>query len=168
MLVLLFEAVDLALRASLIPETRYFITNRATVSYHPGAILAHGQPIAVPTQSDEGFALNPAALAEAWEPGCKVLMLNFPTNPTGGTASRVLRQIAKFACDKDLIVLSDEIYSELTFDGTHTSVATFSGMKERTIFLRLFQSLFHDGIPHRLCLRSGDLIEAMMKVPNTA
>ena len=106
--------------------------------------------------SQMSFALNPAALADAWEPGCKVLMLNFPTNPTGGTASpEVLRQIAKFACEKDLIVLSDEIYSELTFDGTHQHRHFPWNEGADNFFTRLFQSLFHDGIPHRLCLRSG-------------
>ena len=160
------EAVDLALRALLNPGDKVLYHQPCYVSYHPSAILAHGQPIAVPTQSDEGFALNPAALADAWEPGCKVLMLNFPTNPTGGTASpEVLRQIAKFACEKDLIVLSDEIYSELTFDGTHTSIATFPGMKERTIFLHGFSKAY-SMTGYRIGYACGpvDLIEAMMKV----
>ena len=76
------------------------------------------------TVSDHAFALDPEAFEQAWEPGCKILMLNFPTNPTGGTADRAkLERLAKFAVEKDLIVISDEIYAELTFEGEHVSIA---------------------------------------------
>ena len=89
----------------------------------------------VATSPDNSFALDPDAFERAWEPGSKVLMLNFPTNPTGGTADRQkLEKLARFAVEKDLIVISDEIYAELTYEGEHLSIASFPGMQERTIF----------------------------------
>ncbi len=160
------EAVDLALRALLNPRDKVLYHQPCYVSYHPGAVLAHGVPIAVPTRAEDGFALDPAALEAAWEPGCKVLMLNFPTNPTGGTASpEVLGRIAKFACEKDLVVLSDEIYSELTYAGEHVSITTFPGMKERTIFLHGFSKAYAmTGYRIGYACGPADLVEAMMKV----
>ena len=94
------------------------------------------------TEADQ-FALDPAALRAAWRPGCKLLILNFPTNPTGGTADRAkLEEIARFAVEKDLLVASDEIYSELTFEGGHVSIASLPGMRERTVFLHGFSKAF--------------------------
>jgi len=88
------------------------------VSYSPSITLAHGIPVPVPTFAKDGFALTVDALRAAWQPGCKILMLNLPCNPTGGTCDRAqIEAIAKFAVEKDLIVLSDGIYSELTFEG---------------------------------------------------
>ena len=88
--------------------------------------------------------------------GCKVLMLNFPTNPTGGTADREkLERLAKFAVDKDLIVISDEIYAELTYEGDHLSIASFPGMQDRTIFTWIVQGLRHDWFSGRVCMWSG-------------
>jgi aminotransferase len=120
----------------------------------------------VPTGAANDFALDPDALQAAWEPGCKVLMLNFPTNPTGGIANReVLERIARFANEKDLIVLSDEIYSELTYEGGHTSIASLPGMKERTIFLHGFSKAFAmTGYRIGYACGPAELIEAMMKV----
>lgn len=160
------EALDLALRALINPGDKVLYHQPCYVSYHPGAVLAHGRPIPVPTSAENGFALDPLAIEAAWEPGCKVLMLNFPTNPTGGTASReVLERIARFACEKDLIVLSDEIYSELTYDGEHISITAFPGMKERTIFLHGFSKAYAmTGYRIGYACGPADLIEAMMKV----
>ena len=93
-------------------------------------------------------------------------MLNLPCNPTGGTCNRAqLEAIAKFAVEKDLLVLSDEIYSELTFEGEHVSIATFPGMKERTIFLHGFSKAFAmTGWRIGYACGPATLIEAMMKV----
>ena len=95
-----------------------------------------------------------------------MLMLNLPCNPTGGTCDRAqLEDIAKFAVEKDLIVLSDEIYSELTFEGVHTSIASLPGMKERTIFLHGFSKAFAmTGWRIGYACGPATLIEAMMKV----
>ncbi len=137
------EAIDLALRALINPGDKVLYHQPCYVSYHPGVALAHGVPIPVPTRADDGFALNVQDIAKAWQPGCKVLMINLPCNPTGGTCDRArLEKIAQFAVEKDLIVLSDEIYSELVYDGAHTSIAVFPGMRERTIFLHGFSKAF--------------------------
>ena len=102
------EAIDLALRALLNPGEKVLYHQPCYVSYHPGVALAHGVAIPVPTRADDGFALNADDIAKAWQPGCKVLMVNLPCNPTGGTCDRGrLEKIAQFAVEKDLIVLSD-------------------------------------------------------------
>ena len=105
-------------------------------------------------------------MAEAWEPGCKVLLLNFPTNPTGGVTERKkLEQLARFAVEKDLLVISDEIYSELTFEGEHTSIASLPGMRDRTLFLHgLSKGFAMTGFRIGYACGPEVLIEAMMKV----
>ncbi len=136
------------------------------VSYHPGVALAHGIAVPVTTRAEDGFSLNAEDIARAWRPGCKVLMMNLPCNPTGGTCDRArLEKIARFAVEKDLIVLSDEIYSELTYEGTHTSIAVFPGMRERTIFLHGFSKAFAmTGFRIGYACGPAVLIDAMMKV----
>ena len=160
------EAIDLALRALLNPGEKVLYHQPCYVSYHPGVALAHGVAIPVPTRADDGFALNADDIAKAWQPGCKVLMVNLPCNPTGGTCDRArLEKIARFAVEKDLIVLSDEIYSELVYDGAHTSIAVFPGMRERTIFLHGFSKAFAmTGFRIGYACGPAELIDAMMKV----
>ncbi len=160
------EAIDLALRALLNPGEKVLFHQPCYVSYHPSVTLAHGIAIPVPTRAVDGFALNVEDIEKAWEPGCKVLMMNLPCNPTGGTCDRArLEKIAKFAVEKDLIVLSDEIYSELVYDGVHTSITVFPGMKERTIFLHGFSKAFAmTGFRIGYACGPAELIEAMMKV----
>jgi aminotransferase len=160
------EAIDLALRALLNPGDKVLYHQPCYVSYHPGVALAHGVAIPVPTRSDDGFALNAADLEAAWQPGCKVLMMNFPCNPTGGTSDPArLEKIARFAVEKDLIVLSDEIYSELVYENPHTSIAVFPGMRERTIFLHGFSKAFAmTGFRIGYACGPSQLVDAMMKV----
>lgn len=160
------EALDIALRALLNPGDKVLYHEPCYVSYSPSVALAHGVAIGVPTTAEEGFAINPDRLAAAWEPGCKVLLLNFPTNPTGGVSDRaVLEKIARFAVEKDLLVISDEIYAELTFDGTHVSIASLPGMRDRTIFLHGFSKAFAmTGFRIGYACAPAPLIEAMMKV----
>ncbi|HEY1792576.1 MAG TPA: aminotransferase class I/II-fold pyridoxal phosphate-dependent enzyme [Opitutaceae bacterium] len=160
------EAIDLALRALLNPGDKVLYHQPCYVSYHPSVTLAHGIGIPVPTRADDGFALNVQDVEKAWEPGCKVLMMNLPCNPTGGTCDRArLERIARFAVEKDLIVISDEIYSELVYDGAHTSIAVFPGMKERTIFLHGFSKAFAmTGFRIGYACGPAELVDAMMKV----
>jgi aminotransferase len=160
------EAIDLALRALLNPGDKVLYHQPCYVSYHPGVALAHGVAIAVPTRAEDGFALNAEDLEKAWQPGCKVLMVNLPCNPTGGTCDRArLEKIARFAVEKDLIVLSDEIYSELVYDGDHTSIAVFPGMRDRTIFLHGFSKAFAmTGFRIGYACGPSELIDAMMKI----
>ena len=160
------EGLDLAFRAFCNPGDKVMYHQPCYVSYHPSITLAHAEGLAVPTYAKDGFALTAAALRTAWQPGVKMLMLNLPCNPTGGTCDRTqLEQIAAFCREKDLLVLSDEIYSELTFDGTHTSIASLPGMAERTIFLHGFSKAFAmTGWRIGYACGPVPLIDAMMKV----
>lgn len=160
------EALDIALRAVLNPGDKVLYHEPCYVSYSPSIVLAHAQPIPVKTEAKDAFGIDPDRVAEAWEPGCKVLLLNFPTNPTGGVTERKkLEQLARFAVEKDLLVISDEIYSELTFEGKHTSIASLPGMQERTLFLHGFSKGFAmTGFRIGYACGPESLIEAMMKV----
>jgi len=160
------EALDLAFRAFCNPGDKVMYHQPCYVSYHPSIALVHGEAIAVPTYAKDNFALTAEALRAAWQPGSKILMLNLPCNPTGGTCSREqLEKIAEFCREKDLLVLSDEIYSELTFDGVHTSITSLAGMAERTIFLHGFSKAFAmTGWRIGYACGPAVLIDAMMKV----
>ena len=160
------EAIDIALRALVNPGDKVMFHQPCYVSYHPSVTLTHGCAVPVPTQAADNFALTATALAAAWQPGCKLLMLNLPCNPTGGTCNREqLEDIARFCIEKDLLVISDEIYSELTFEGGHVSIASLPGMQERTIFLHGFSKAFAmTGWRIGYGCGPAPLIEAMMKV----
>jgi aminotransferase len=160
------EALDIAFRALVNPGDKVMFHQPCYVSYHPSITLTHGEAIPVPTFAKDNFALTAESLVAAWKPGCKLLMLNLPCNPTGGTCNRQqLEAIAKFAIEKDLLVLSDEIYAELTFEDEHTSIACLPGMKERTIFLHGFSKAFAmTGWRIGYACGPAALIEAMMKV----
>jgi aminotransferase len=160
------EALDLACRALINPGDLVLYHQPCYVSYHPSVTLAHGRAVPVPTYARDHFALTVEALRAAWQPGCKLLLLNLPCNPTGGTCDRAqVEAIARFAVEKDLLILSDEIYSELTFEGVHTSIASLPGMQERTIFLHGFSKAFAmTGWRIGYACGPAPLIEAMMKV----
>ncbi|MGB0415122.1 MAG: aminotransferase class I/II-fold pyridoxal phosphate-dependent enzyme [Coraliomargarita sp.] len=160
------EALDIALRAVLNPGDKVLYHEPCYVSYMPSIKLTHAEPIKVATSASDQFGIDPDRVAEAWEPGCKVLILNFPTNPTGGVTEKAkLEKLAKFAVEKDLLVISDEIYSELTFDGEHTSIASLPGMQDRTIFLHGFSKAFAmTGFRIGYACGPQPLIEAMMKI----
>jgi aminotransferase len=160
------EALDIAFRALVNPGDKVMFHQPCYVSYHPSITLTHGVAVPVPTYARDNFALTAEALAAAWQPGCKLLMLNLPCNPTGGTCDRrQIEAIATFCVEKDLLVLSDEIYSELTFEGEHVSIASLPGMKERTIFLHGFSKAFAmTGWRIGYACGPAALIEAMMKV----
>ncbi len=131
------EAIDLALRALVNPGDEVLYHEPCYVSYSPSVILAHGVPVAVATRAEENFRLTAEALAAKITPKSKVLMLNFPCNPTGATQTREeLEKIAQLCVKHDLVVLTDEIYSELTYDGgAHISIAALPHMRARTVFL---------------------------------
>jgi aminotransferase len=160
------EALDLALRAVLNPGDEVIYHEPCYVSYAPSILLAHAKPVAVACKSQDQFAVTAAALEAAITPRSKVLMLSFPTNPTGGTMTRAqLEEIAAVVRRHDLLVLTDEIYSELTFEGEHVSIATLPGMAERTIFLHGFSKAFAmTGFRIGYACGPAELIEAMMKI----
>lgn len=161
------EAIDLALRCLLNPGDEVLYHEPCYVSYAPTVMMAYGVPRAVETSIDDLFALNPAKLETAITPRTKVLMLNFPTNPTGSIAPRkTLEEIAAICVKHDLFVLTDEIYSELRYDEEeHTSIAALPGMKERTLLLHGFSKAFAmTGLRLGYACGPKELIEQMMKV----
>lgn len=161
------EALDLALRALLNPGDEVLYHEPCYVSYSPSIVLSHGVPVAVPTFAADNFRMTARELQKKITPASKLLMLNFPCNPTGATQTRAeLEKIAALAVQHDLIVLTDEIYSELTYDrAEHVSIAALPGMRERTIFLHGFSKAFAmTGWRIGYACAPAALIEAMMKI----
>jgi aminotransferase len=160
------EALDLALRALLNPGDEVLYHEPCYVSYRATILFAHGRPIEVETHAENGFRLTRAMLEAKITPRTKVLMLNFPNNPTGAIMSRAdLEDIAAFARERDLIVVTDEIYGELTYDAPHTSIVSLPGLRERTIFLHGFSKAWAmTGFRLGYACGPADLIEAMMKI----
>ncbi|MBK1855772.1 aminotransferase class I/II-fold pyridoxal phosphate-dependent enzyme [Verrucomicrobiaceae bacterium 5K15] len=161
------EAIDLALRALLNPGDEVIFHSPCYVSYLPSISLAYGVPVDVATKKEDGFALKAEMLEAAITPKTRVLMLNFPTNPTGAvTPPEELEKIAALCIKHDLIVISDEIYCELRYDGAdHVSIASLPGMKERTILLHGFSKAFAmTGFRLGYACAPEPLIEAMMKI----
>ncbi|MEO6784781.1 MAG: aminotransferase class I/II-fold pyridoxal phosphate-dependent enzyme [Chthoniobacteraceae bacterium] len=161
------EAIDLALRALVNPGDEVLYHEPCYVSYSPSVVLAHGVPLAVPTFARDNFRMTAEELAKLITPRSKVLMMNFPCNPTGATQSREeLEKIAALCVKHDLVVLTDEIYSELTYDGgEHVSIAALPHMRERTVFLHGFSKAFAmTGFRVGYACAPPVLTEAMMKV----
>ena len=161
------EAIDLALRALVNPGDEVLYHEPCYVSYSPSVVMSHGVPVAVPTFATDNFRMTAEELAKLITPRSKVLMMNFPCNPTGATQSREeLEKIAALCVKHDLVVLTDEIYSELTYDGgEHVSIAALKGMRERTVFLHGFSKAFAmTGFRIGYACAPPVLTEAMMKV----
>jgi len=160
------EALDIALRAIINPGDKVLYHEPCYVSYQPSISLAYGIGIPVATFAEDEFSIDPDRIIEAWEPGVKALLLNFPTNPTGGVTERdKLERLAQFACEKDLLIISDEIYAELTYEGEHVSIASLPGMHDRTIFLHgLSKAYAMTGFRVGYACSTPELIEAMMKI----
>ena len=160
------EAMDLAFRALINPGDEVIYHEPCYVSYAPGIALAGGVPVAVACRPEDGFSVTAEAIERAATPKSKLLVLNFPTNPTGGTMLRAaLEKIAEVARRRDLVVLTDEIYAELTFEGEHVSIASLPGMKERTIFLHGFSKAYAmTGFRIGYACGPEELIEAMMRI----
>ena len=160
------EAMDIAFRAVINPGDEVIYHEPCYVSYAPGISLAHGVPVAVSCRAEDGFALRAENIEKAITPRSKVLVLNFPTNPTGGTMTlEELRKVAALAIKHNLLLLTDEIYSELTFEGEHTSIASLPGMVERTLFLHGFSKAYAmTGFRIGYACGPTPLIEAMMKI----
>jgi aminotransferase len=160
------EALDIALRAVLNPGDEVIYHEPCYVSYSPSIALAHGVAVPVSCRAEDGFAVRASAIEAAITPRSKVLVLNFPTNPTGGTMTRdELLQIADVARRRDLLVITDEIYAELTFEGEHVSIASLPGMQERTLFLHGFSKAYAmTGFRIGYACGPVELIEAMMRI----
>lgn len=161
------EALDLALRAVINPGDEVLYHEPCYVSYSPSIALAHGVAVAIGTHEKDEFKLTPAALKAAITPKSKVLLMNFPCNPTGGVMTAAeLAEIAEICIQHNLLVITDEIYSELFYgNGGHTSIASLPGMRERTIFLHGFSKAFAmTGFRIGYACAPAPLIEAMMRI----
>ena len=160
------EALDIALRAVINPGDEIIYHEPCYVSYSPSVAMAHGVPVAVSCHAENGFAVTAEAIEKVITPRSKALLLNFPTNPTGGTMTRVeLLKIAEVVQRHNLLVITDEIYSELTFEGEHVSIASLPGMNERTIFLHGFSKAYAmTGFRIGYACGPAELIEAMMRI----
>lgn len=137
------EAIDLAFRAMLDPGDEVLIPQPSYVSYLPCAVLADGVPVTIPLQHENSFKLTREELEAAITPRTKILVLPFPNNPTGAVMTREdLEPIAQAVMEHDLYVVSDEIYSELTYSGEHCSIASLPGMRDRTLVINGFSKGF--------------------------
>jgi len=137
------EAIDLCVRALISYGDEVLIPEPSFVCYSPCTQLAGGRAVPIVTKQEDNFKLTPEALKKAITPKTKLLILPFPNNPTGAIMTREeLEQIADVLRDTNIMVLSDEIYAELTYKGRHTSFASIEGMAERTILVSGFSKAF--------------------------
>ena len=137
------EAIDIAFRAMLDPGDEVLIPQPSYVSYEPCAILADGVPVIIELKAENEFRLTKEELLAAITDKTKLLVLPFPNNPTGAIMEQKdLEEIAEVLIEKDIFVLSDEIYSELSYKGDHVSIASIPGMRERTILINGFSKAY--------------------------
>ena len=137
------EAIDIALRAMINPGEEVLIPQPSYVSYEPCAILANAKPVIIELKAENEFRLTPQEVLDAVTDKTKALILPFPNNPTGAIMEKAdLEEIAKVVIEKDLFVISDEIYAELTYNGAHVSIASLPGMQERTILINGFSKSY--------------------------
>ena len=137
------EAIDLAMRAMLDPGDEVLIPQPSYVSYVPCAQLIHAVPVIIELKEENEFRLTKQELLDAITDKTKMLVMPFPNNPTGAIMEKEdLEEIAKVCVEKDIFVLSDEIYSELTYKDKHVSIASMPGMKERTVVINGFSKSY--------------------------
>ncbi|MDR9757736.1 MAG: aminotransferase class I/II-fold pyridoxal phosphate-dependent enzyme [Syntrophomonadaceae bacterium] len=160
------EAVDLALRAITNPGDEILVGEPCYVSYAPSVSLAGGIPVLVPARAEENFKLKKKDIISHISSKTKAIMISYPNNPTGAIMERAdLEEIAQIARNYDLLVISDEVYAELTYGRKHVSISTLPGMKERTLLLNGFSKAFAM-TGWRLGYAAGprEIIDAMLKI----
>ncbi|MFT9849100.1 aminotransferase [Aneurinibacillus sp. REN35] len=160
------EGIDLALRAILDPGDEVLVVEPCYVSYDPSVRLAGGVPVAIQTSIEQQFKLKPEDIEAKITDRTKAIIFCFPNNPTGSIMTREeLAALAGVVEKHDLIVISDEIYAELTYDTNHTSFASLPGMKDRTILLSGFSKAFAmTGWRVGYAAGPEDIIQAMVKI----
>ena len=160
------EGLDLILRAVLNPGDEVLYHEPCYVSYAPSVAMAHARPVPVVTREEDDFVLRAEAVEACITPKSRVLLLNYPNNPTGaGLDYEQKKELARVAVAHDLLVITDEIYDELTYENRCDSIACFPGMRERTVVLRGFSKAYAM-TGYRIAYGCGppELVEAMMKV----
>ncbi len=160
------EAIDLALRALIEPGDEVLVPEPSFVSYAPGATLAYGKAVSVPTYVEDEYRLKARELEKLITPKSKILILAYPNNPTGGIMeTEDLEELTDIIIKNDLIVISDEIYAELTYGSQHVSIASLPGMKDRTIVANGFSKAFAmTGWRIGYVCAHPDIIAAMTKI----
>ncbi|WDF04319.1 aminotransferase [Shouchella hunanensis] len=160
------EAIDIGMRAILDPGDEVIIVEPTFVSYAPLVTLAGGVPISVGTSAENHFEVNPADIEKVITEKTKAIMICYPNNPTGASLNRrKLEQIAAIIQKHNLIVFSDEIYSELSYDDEHTCFSELPGMKDQTIVINGFSKAFAmTGWRLGFVLAPPDLLQAMLKI----
>ena len=161
------EAIDVGLRAMLDPGDEVLIPEPSYVSYKPCTTLTGGVPVTIPLKAENEFRLTGKELLEHITDKTKILILPFPNNPTGAIMEeKDLAEIARIVEEKDIFVMTDEIYSELTYgDRSHVSIAAFPGMKERTIYINGFSKAFAmTGWRLGYACGPASIIEQMLKI----
>lgn len=160
------EGIDLALRALLDPGDEVLVPEPTYVSYMPGIVFAGGVSVPIHTTAENGFKLTREALESAITEKTKALILPYPNNPTGGIMTREeLEKIVPTLRERDIAVLSDEIYAELTYGSRHCSIAEFPGMRERTVILSGFSKAFAmTGWRLGYAVGPQPIIDAMVKI----
>ena len=160
------EAIDLAMRTFINPGDEVIIHEPSFVCYKPCVALAGGKVVTIETKAENSFAVTKEELLEKITPKTKMIVLSYPNNPTGAIMPKeTLKEIAQIAIEHNLLVLSDEIYAELTYEGEHTSIASFDGMKDRTLVVNGFSKAFAmTGWRLGFILGNNELIKAMTKV----
>jgi aminotransferase len=137
------EGFDIAVRAVVNPGDEVIVVDPCFVSYKPEVLMAGGRPVSLPCEAKDQFKVTPDALMEKITPKSKTLIINFPNNPTGGVMNKDdLKAISDIIIDHDLLLISDEVYSELTYDGSHVSPASIDGLWDRTITLNGFSKAY--------------------------
>jgi aminotransferase len=160
------EALDLAMRALLNPGDEVIVPEPCFVAYKPAVLMAGGAAVTVATREEDEFRLRPEALEAAITPRTRAILIGYPNNPTGATMSRdELAAIADVCARHDLLVLSDEIYALLTYEGEHTCFATLPGMADRTLVFNGFSKAYAmTGWRLGYACGPADLIEAINRL----
>ena len=160
------EAFDLALRALVDRSDKVLMTDPSYVSYSPITTLCGGRPVLIKTGPENGFKISPKDIDKACDKQTRVLILNYPNNPTGASYSKKeLKAISKVVAKRGLTILSDEIYCELTYDFRHTPFPAIPGMKERTVYLNGFSKAYAmTGWRIGYACGPREIIESMTKI----
>jgi len=160
------EAIDLAMRAITNPGDEIIVVEPCYVSYNPCVTLAGGKPVSVPTDPSTHFKVTPEQIEDKITEKTKAVVLNYPNNPTGATMKKKdLESVADVVVEHDLIVIFDEVYDQLTYDGRHTCFASLNGMQDRTILLNGFSKAYAmTGWRIGYAASTPEMIGAMLKI----
>ncbi|BAI60561.1 putative aspartate aminotransferase [Methanocella paludicola SANAE] len=160
------EGIDLAIRAITDPGDEILVVEPSYVSYKPCVIMAGGVPVPVSTRAENDFKVRREDIEKRITRKTTAIIMNYPNNPTGAIMTRKdLEEVADVAIEHDLMVLTDEVYEKLTYDGRHASIASLNGMRDNTILLNGFSKAFAmTGWRLGYACGNADVIEAMMKI----